>query len=162
MYKESLPSKCPPADASEQEIILFRALSNADANDEINYIPYSQKYASNEKYKNDCRAHGLSFFDSKEKTIEKTIKGIYAQTLEENPPKTHHLLYLIERIQSMITFEIPENIFAPIREIDKVSIPVRYPENLRELAKDYQRETTLEILTAAKEVLHWLNSKLNK
>lgn len=95
-------------------------------------------------------------------SIEKAIKGIYAQTLEENPPKTHHLLYLIERIQSMITFEIPENIFAPIREIDKVSIPVRYPENLRELAKDYQRETTLEILTAAKEVLHWLNSKLNK
>jgi len=95
-------------------------------------------------------------------SIEKAIKGIYAQTLEENPPKTHHLLYLIERIQSKIIFEIPENIFAPIREIDKVSIPVRYPENLRELTKDYQRETTLEILTAAKEVLTWLNSKLNK
>jgi len=95
-------------------------------------------------------------------SIEKAIKGIYAQTLEENPPKTHHLLYLIERIQSMITFEIPENIFAPIREIDKVSIPVRYPDNLRELAKDYKRETTIEILTASKEVLHWLNSKLNK
>lgn len=60
-------------------------------------------------------------------SIEKAIKAIYARTFEENPPKTHHLLYLIEKIQSKISFEIPENIFSPIREIDKVSIPVRYP-----------------------------------
>jgi HEPN domain-containing protein len=89
-------------------------------------------------------------------SIEKALKGIYSRTFKENPPKTHHLLYLIEKIQSEIPFEIPENIFAPIREIDKVSIPVRYPENLAELFKDYPEATTFQLLNKAKEVLVWL------
>ncbi len=89
-------------------------------------------------------------------SIEKALKGIYAKTFEENPPKTHHLLYLIEKIQTKISFEISESIFAPIREIDKVSIPVRYPENLAELSKNYTKETTFQILTKAKEILTWL------
>ena len=95
-------------------------------------------------------------------SIEKALKGIYTIIFKENPPKTHHLLYLIEKIQSKISFDIPENIFAPIREIDKVSIPVRYPENLIQLTKDYPKETTAEILSSARKVLTWLKSKLNK
>lgn len=31
-------------------------------------------------------------------SIEKALKGIYAQSFKENPPKTHHLLYLIDKI----------------------------------------------------------------
>jgi len=95
-------------------------------------------------------------------SIEKALKGIYTQTFKENPPKTHHLLYLIEKIQSKISFDIPENIFAPIREIDKVSIPVRYPENLAALSKEYSKEITSEIFPSAKEVLNWLRSRLIK
>ncbi|MBU2444250.1 MAG: HEPN domain-containing protein [Bacteroidetes bacterium] len=95
-------------------------------------------------------------------SIEKVIKGIYAKTFKDNPPKTHHLLYLIEKIQAEISFDIPEEVFAPIREIDKVSIPVRYPDNLNELSKDYSQEATLKILKTSKEVLRWLKSKLNK
>ncbi|MFA5805017.1 MAG: HEPN domain-containing protein [Melioribacteraceae bacterium] len=93
-------------------------------------------------------------------SLEKAVKAVYAQTYEDNPPKTHHLLYLIEKIQSKTIFDIPENILAPIREIDKISVPVRYPENLRELAKDFTFETTSEIFTISKEVLLWLKSKL--
>jgi HEPN domain-containing protein len=94
--------------------------------------------------------------------LEKAIKGIYVHAYEENPPKTHHLLYLIEKIQSKIEFDIPEKIFSVIREIDKVSIPVRYPENLTKLSKDYSKETTSGVLSSSKEVLLWLKSKLNK
>ncbi len=95
-------------------------------------------------------------------SLEKALKGIYAETFQDNPPKSHHLLYLIEKIQSKTSFEIPEIIFAPIREIDKVSVPVRYPENLRELSKDYTKETTTEIILSAKEALKWLKSRLSK
>ena len=95
-------------------------------------------------------------------SIEKALKGVFAQTFEENPPKTHHLLFLIEKIQSKILFDIPENIFAPIREIDKVSIPVRYPEDLKKLNQDYTEEITFRILSSAREIINWLKSKLNK
>ncbi len=95
-------------------------------------------------------------------SLEKAIKGIYAQTFQDNPPKTHHLLYLIEKIQSKVLFDIPEDIFAPIREIDKVNVPVRYPENLHELSKSYTKETSEEIILSAKAVLKWLKSRLNK
>ncbi len=91
-------------------------------------------------------------------SIEKALKAIYSKTFKENPPKTHHLLYLIEKIQSARSFEIPENIFKPIREIDKVSIPVRYPENLADLSRNYSQEITSEIFAKAKEILRWLKS----
>lgn len=95
-------------------------------------------------------------------SLEKAIKGIYAQTYKENPPKTHHLLYLIEKIQGKIEFDIPENLFSVIRQVDKVSIPVRYPENLIKLSKDYSEDSTSEILNKAKDILIWLKSKLIK
>lgn len=83
-------------------------------------------------------------------SIGKVLKGIYTQSFKENPPKTHHLLYLIDKIQSKVVFDFPKNIFAAIREIDKVSVPVRYPENLGELLKDYNNQTTSGILLLAK------------
>jgi len=74
MYKELLPNNCPPCDASEQDIILFRAFYNSDSNDLANYLSYAQLHTENEKYKNVCRAHGLSFFDTMETALLKTKK----------------------------------------------------------------------------------------
>lgn len=82
--------------------------------------------------------------------------------LINNPPKTHHLLYLIEKIQARIPFDIPENIFSPIRELDKISVPVRYPENLSSLSKEFTSENISIIFSSAIEVLSWLKSKLIK
>lgn len=94
--------------------------------------------------------------------LEKALKAIYVRAYEDTPPKTHHLLYLIEKIQEKVTFEIPENIFEPIRLIDKISVPVRYPENLSELHKDFTSESTSEVLTKSKEVFEWLKFYLVK
>ena len=40
-------------------------------------------------------------------SIEKSLKGLYVKTLNELPPKTHNLIYLLEKIR----LQIPDNIY---------------------------------------------------
>ena len=89
-------------------------------------------------------------------SIEKVLKGIYSRRFEETPPKTHNLLYLVERIE----LELPGDLYDSIFTINRVSVPTRYPDDLRRMLEDYSKERAEEILRESKEVLRWLREQL--
>ncbi len=49
-----------------------------------------------------------------------------------------------------------------IENLDEVSVPVRYPEELSKVLKEYDKTRTEGILIKAKELLEWLKAKLKK
>ena len=89
-------------------------------------------------------------------SIEKALKGLYTKKLEEIPPKTHSLIYLAEKIG----IQMPENLYDFVFSLNRVSVPTRYPDDLKRILKDYNEDITKEILTKSKDVLEWLKERL--
>lgn len=90
--------------------------------------------------------------------IEKALKGIYQKKLNEAPPKVHNLIYLVEKIG----LKIPDDLYDTIFNLNRVSIPTRYPDDLKRMQKDYNKRRTADILNKSKEILKWLKSQLKK
>ena len=84
--------------------------------------------------------------------VEKALKGIYQKKLESVPPRTHNLLYLIEKTQ----VQPPADMQKTVVFLNRLSIPTRYPDDLQRMMKDYTQEKTGEIFEKSKEVLRWL------
>ena len=63
MWKETLPINCPPDNAIELEIEVFRILINENPNDE-DFKVYAKMYPDNPRYKDVCKAYALSFYNS--------------------------------------------------------------------------------------------------
>ena len=67
--------------------------------------------------------------------IEKALKGLYAKELNKLPPKTHNLIFLLEKIK----FDVSEEQYDFIFTLNGVSIPTRYPDELQKMKKDYNK-----------------------
>jgi len=88
--------------------------------------------------------------------IEKALKGIYLDRLKEIPPKTHNLVYLVEKIKLLL----PENLYDSVFALNRVSVPTRYPDDIQRMLKDYNEERTKKVIESGKEVLQWLKKQL--
>ncbi len=88
-------------------------------------------------------------------SVEKALKGLYLKELKEIPPKTHNLIFLIEKIK----VELPENLYDFIFTLNRVSVPARYPDNLDRMLKDYDKSKTADMLKKCRELLKWLRAK---
>ena len=89
-------------------------------------------------------------------SLEKTLKGLYQEKLNKLPPKVHNLIYLIEKIG----LELPDDLFDWISALNRLSIPTRYPEDLKEMQKDYNKDETGKIVQKTKEISRWLKIRL--
>jgi HEPN domain-containing protein len=89
-------------------------------------------------------------------TIEKALKGVYAFKLEKDPPKTHNLNYLCEQME----LSVPENFQDFIDNLNNLSVPTRYPDQLQKLLKDFKKDLTRKMFRQTKEVLEWLKKKI--
>ncbi len=89
-------------------------------------------------------------------SVEKALKGLYLERLKEIPPKTHNLVYLVEKIK----VPLPENLYDTVFALNRVSVPTRYPDDLQRMLKDYNEERTKKIIDSGIEVLQWLKKQL--
>ncbi|MEN6360954.1 MAG: HEPN domain-containing protein [Smithella sp.] len=89
-------------------------------------------------------------------SIEKALKGLYQSSLNELPPKVHNLIYLVEKIG----LTPPDTFHNAIFELNRVSIPTRYPDDLTRMNKIYKKKNTTEMIDSSREVLKWLKSQL--
>lgn len=87
--------------------------------------------------------------------IEKALKGLFTLKLDEVPPKTHNLIYLVEKIQ----LELPEKLYDFIFTLNGLSVPTRYPDDLQKLLKDHNKQKTEKVLEQGKEALKWLKAR---
>lgn len=89
-------------------------------------------------------------------TIEKILKAHYYKTINEPPPKIHNLIYFIEKCE----LTLPQEIYDFIFTLNRVSIPTRYPESLKNLLRSFNKQVTKEIFTSTKNAQKWLKEKL--
>jgi HEPN domain-containing protein len=89
-------------------------------------------------------------------SIEKALKGLYAKKFEANPTKTHNLNYLFEEMN----LEMPEKFQDFIDNLNNLSVPTRYPDELEKLLKDFKKDVTKKIYKQSKEFLKWLREKI--
>lgn len=91
-------------------------------------------------------------------SVEKALKALFSEKLAKNPPKTHSLVYLVQSAQLEVTIEIRDF----LEGLDEISVPVRYPDELKKMLKEYNKVRTKIIFVKSKEVLKWLKEKLGK
>lgn len=89
-------------------------------------------------------------------SIEKALKGLYSRLLSETPPKTHNLIFLAEKLD----LHIPKDLHDFLFMLNGLSVPTRYPDDLKKLLKDYSKNKTRLVINKGKEVLKWLKKRL--
>jgi HEPN domain-containing protein len=90
-------------------------------------------------------------------SIEKAFKGLWAKKFQEDAPRTHNLEYLREKLS--INFPT-QNLYDTILRLNKVCIPIRYPDDLQKISKEFPENITQSIINNTKDVLEWLKSQL--
>ena len=92
-------------------------------------------------------------------SIEKALKGLYAKVHKKDPPKTHNLLYLIELINSVEVFIVPDEFGNFFKTLNEKSVPTRYPDMLYDILKEFKKTNTKQFVTEGKKVLKWIKKK---
>ncbi|MBI2472146.1 MAG: HEPN domain-containing protein [Planctomycetes bacterium] len=88
-------------------------------------------------------------------SIEKALKGLYLERLKEIPPKTHNLVYLLNKMG--VKPSEPTGKF--LVKLNEASIVTRYPEELGKLQKDFTQSIVKDILLRGKEALEWIKTQ---
>ena len=85
----------------------------------------------------------------------KALKGLLIKRTEEFPSKTHSLIYFADKLGLDMSDSNYEFLFM----LNKISVPTRYPEDLRKLFLTYSKERTESILNQTKEVQLWIKQQ---
>jgi len=88
-------------------------------------------------------------------SLEKALKSLYVKNLAKSPPKVHSLVYLAKSTN----LELSQKMKEFLEELDEISVPTRYPQDLDSLLIDYSKEKTQVIFDRTKEVFEWLKKK---
>lgn len=82
--------------------------------------------------------------------IEKALKGIYQKKFNAIPPRTHSLVYFVNK--NGIT--PPEEIGKFLVKLDQASVATRYPEDLIKLQTVYTQNIAKEMLAQTRTLSH--------
>ncbi len=88
-------------------------------------------------------------------SLEKALKGLLIKKTDEYPSKSHSLVYFADKIGLEMTETNSEFLFM----LNKISVPTRYPDDLRKLVNAYSKEKTESILNQTKEVQIWIKQQ---
>lgn len=91
-------------------------------------------------------------------SLEKALKGLIAKRLDELPPKTHNLLYLL----NMLALQPPSDLERFIARLNTASVATRYPDDLAKMQAAYTENVTKELIMKSKEVLEWAKTQLQQ
>jgi HEPN domain-containing protein len=87
--------------------------------------------------------------------LEKALKGVLLKKTGEYPTKSHSLMYFVEKLDLKMSESYYEFLFM----LNKISIPTRYPDELRKLSASYSKERTESLLNQTKEVQLWIKKQ---
>ncbi len=88
-------------------------------------------------------------------SLEKALKGLIIKKTNEFPTKTHNLIYLIDKIELKLSTQDYEFIYT----LNNISVPTRYPDDLRKLFTLYTKEKTESILNQTKRIQKWIKQQ---
>ncbi|MFN8256101.1 MAG: HEPN domain-containing protein [Bacteroidales bacterium] len=88
-------------------------------------------------------------------SLEKALKGLLIRKTGEFPTKSHSLIYFVEKLELKLNDSFYEFIFM----LNKISVPTRYPDDLRKLFAAFNKDRTSSILNQTKEVQLWIKQQ---
>jgi HEPN domain-containing protein len=88
-------------------------------------------------------------------SIEKALKGLYYRVLDEVPPKTHNLLYLLNKSGKKPEQELEKFVI----KLNTARIATRYPDDLERIQSAYTEEVTKDIINKSKDLLKWIKTQ---
>jgi HEPN domain-containing protein len=91
-------------------------------------------------------------------SLEKALKGLCHKLEGKTPPKTHDLLYLVQRTR----LSPPAKTTEGLARINELSVPTRYPDELKKMQRVFTARRTQDILAETREALKWLRREFSK
>lgn len=89
-------------------------------------------------------------------SVEKGLKGLFVQSFQKEPPKSHDLNYLCNKVK----LNLPEELRKFMDRLNDLSVPSRYPDELDRVLKQYDKRRTEEILKDSTKLLLWLKRNM--
>lgn len=89
-------------------------------------------------------------------SVEKGLKGLFVQRFQKEPPKSHDLNYLCNKVK----LNLPEELQKFVDRLNDLSVPSRYPDELDRVLKQYDKRRTQEILKDSTKLLLWLKRNM--
>ena len=80
------------------------------------------------------------------------MKSVYIKTFNSEPHRLHNLIYFAKQCN----IQFPEDLFDLVYTLNGMSVPTRYPDELRGMLKIYSKKKTREIVSKSGEVLRWI------
>jgi len=85
-------------------------------------------------------------------SIEKMIKAVISTEVKGLPPKSHSLLFLAQKASIQFSDELQEF----IELLDNVSVVTRYPEDLKEMSREFNKKKAEEVFSTSRRIIKWL------
>ncbi len=91
-----------------------------------------------------------------QQAVEKRLKALIVKNKQQFPPKTHDLMRLLDLAAIEMTME--QNFF--LRKLTNYYIETRYPEEMKELSREGNKELSALYLKRTKEIIRCINHLL--
>ena len=91
-------------------------------------------------------------------SIEKALKGLYSMVLEEVPPKTHNLVFLLGKVGVRPAPELEKFIV----KLNTSSVSTRYPDDLAKIQAAYTEKIAKEMISKSKDALAWVKKQFDR
>jgi len=91
-------------------------------------------------------------------SIEKALKGLYCMVLEEVPPKTHNLVFLLGKVGVRPAPELEKFIV----KLNTASVATRYPDDLAKIQAAYTEKIAKEMISKSKDALAWVKKQFDR
>ena len=121
------------------------------------WVRQAEHDLENAKKNLDIEAYDVSLILCQQ-AVEKMLKALYLKHRSENPPKVHSLVYLAQTSR----LELPDLIKEFLENLDEVSVPTRYPEELDKILMEYDEQRTRIIFEKTKEAMQCLMNEVKK
>ncbi len=89
-------------------------------------------------------------------SLEKILKALHINILEDYPPKTHNLILLAKKIN----IEMSEEIEKQLIEVNSFNMEARYPDEKFKFYKKCTKDFSNKYLSIIMELTKWLKKKL--
>lgn len=89
-------------------------------------------------------------------SIEKALKAVYCFKCKKEPPKVHNLSHLVK----VLNLTPPAELVDFLTDFSSMSVPARYPDDLKSVFARFDKKQTKTILAKCKKAVKWLKKEL--
>ena len=91
-------------------------------------------------------------------SIEKILKGIHSDKLNQLPPRIHNLARLLKLVE--LGNDIPKDLLEILNELNPLNVAARYPDQQLDIIKELDFDYSSKLLENTRRLFKWLETKL--